>query len=240
RTSWRPGRCAASCSAARASSRSSSTIRGSCTGCCRPRPVGCAVRTSALPPRSDRGLIVADERPYPPGEYPIVIVGSGPGALQTSYFLRRLGIEHAVISGDAGPGGMFRKWPFFQRLLSWTKPYAPADRASRDFERWDWNSLLALEPELRGIATEFMDGTSDFPSRPDMQANLEAFAERTGVAVRYGCRWESTRHEETADGVRFVLVTSDGEYRCRYPIFAVGVAEPYAPATPGIELAVHY
>ena len=33
---------------------------------------------------------------------------------------------------------------------------------------------------------------------------------------------------------------SHGEYRCRFPIFAVGVAEPYAPATPGIELAVHY
>jgi thioredoxin reductase len=178
--------------------------------------------------------------PYPPGEYPIVIVGSGPGALQASYFLSRLGIEHAVISGDAGAGGMFRKWPFFQRLLSWTKPYAPPERDSREFERWDWNSLLALEPELRGIATEFMDGTSDFPSRPLMQANLEAFAERTGVAVRYGCRWESTRHEDTPDGERFVLVTSDGEYRCRFPIFAVGVAEPYSPATPGIELAVHY
>ena len=34
--------------------------------------------------------------------------------------------------------------------------------------------------------------------------------------------------------------TTDGEYRCRYAIFAVGVAEPYSPATPGIELAVHY
>src|SRR4029078_5514027 len=36
------------------------------------------------------------------------------------------------------------------------------------------------------------------------------------------------------------LVTRDGDHRSRYPIFAVGVAEPYAPATPGIELAVHY
>jgi thioredoxin reductase len=179
-------------------------------------------------------------RPYPPGDYPIVVVGSGPGALQTSYYLGRLGIDHAVISGDPGAGGMFRKWPFFQRLLSWTKPYALEDHASRDFERWDWNSLLAREPELRGISAEFMDGVSDFPSRPEMQANLEAFADRAGVAVRYGCTWESTRHEETADGDRFVLVTSDGEYRCRYPIFAVGVSEPYSPRTPGIELALHY
>ncbi len=182
----------------------------------------------------------AGDRPFPPGEYPIVIVGSGPGALQTSYFLGRFGIEHAVISGDPGPGGMFRKWPFFQRLLSWTKPYALADHSSREFERWDWNSLLAVEPELRGIAAEFMDGSSDFPSRPEMEANLTAFAERAGVAVRYDCRWESTLREETPDGDRFVLTTSDGEYRCRFPIFAVGVADPYSPSTPGIELAVHY
>ena len=189
---------------------------------------------------ADARQSAADPRPFPPGEYPIVIVGSGPGALQTSYFLGRLGIEHAVISSDPGPGGMFRKWPFFQRLLSWTKPYAPPDHATREFERWDWNSLLATEPELRGISAEFMDGSSDFPSRPEMEANLSAFADRAGIEVRYGCEWQSTRREETADGERFVLVTSDGEYRCRFPIFAVGVAEPYAPNTPGIDLAVHY
>jgi thioredoxin reductase len=189
----------------------------------------------------DRPLPSDDSRPFPPGEYPIVVVGSGPGALQTSYFLSRFGIDHAVISADPGPGGMFRKWPFFQRLLSWTKPYgAGVERRSRAFQRWDWNSLLAVEPELRGIAPEFMDGTSDFPSRPEMEANLTAFAERAGLQVRYGCRWESTRREETADGDQFTLVTSDGEYRCRQAIFAVGVAEPYSPATPGIELAVHY
>jgi thioredoxin reductase len=179
-------------------------------------------------------------QPYPPGEYPIVVVGSGPGALQTSYFLGRLGIEHAVISADVGPGGMFRKWPFFQRLLSWTKPYAPAEKTSRAFERWDWNSLVAREPELRSLAAEFMDGSSDFPSRPEMEAQLTAFADRAGVRVRYGCRWQSTRREETADGDRFILTTTDGEYRCRYAIFAVGVAEPWNPPTPGIELAVHY
>jgi thioredoxin reductase len=184
--------------------------------------------------------MAAEPRPFPPGEYPIVIIGSGPGALQVSYFLGRLGIEHAVLSRDPGPGGMFRKWPFFQRLLSWTKPYAPAERTSREFERWDWNSLLAREPELRGIAAEFLDGSSDFPSRPEMEANLTAFADRAGVAIRYGCSWESTRREETPDGDRFVLTTTDGEYRCRFPIFAVGVAEPYSPNTPGIDLAVHY
>jgi thioredoxin reductase len=182
----------------------------------------------------------AADRPFPPGDYDVVVVGSGPGGLQASYFLTRLGIRHAVISADPGPGGMFRRWPFFQRLLSWTKPYAPADRRSREFERWDWNSLIAVEPELRGLQAEFMDGSSDFPSRPEMEANLAAFAERAGIAVRYDCTWEATRREDGPDGARFVVVTSDGEFRCRHLILAVGVAEPFSPATPGIELAVHY
>ena len=180
------------------------------------------------------------ERPFPPGDYPVVVVGSGPGGIQLSYFLDRLGIPRATISADASPGGMFLRWPFFQRLLSWTKPYAPAERRSRAFERWDWNSMLALEPELRGLQAEFMDGSSDFPSRPEMEASLAAFTERAGVAIRYGCRWESTRREDGPDGERFVLTTTDGEYRARIVVFAVGVAEPYNPPTPGIELAVHY
>jgi thioredoxin reductase len=180
------------------------------------------------------------ERPFPPGHYPVVVVGSGPGGLQVSYELSRYGIQHAVLSADAGPGGMFRRWPFFQRLLSWTKPYAPADRQSREFERWDWNSLLSREPALRGIQTEFMDGSSDFPSRPEMEANLTAFADRAGIAVRYGCRWESTRRDVGPAGERFTLVTTDGDYTCDHLILAVGVAEPYTPPSPGIELAVHY
>lgn len=180
------------------------------------------------------------ERPFPPGDYPVVVVGSGPGALQVAYDLTRYGIGHAVISADPSPGGMFRRWPFFQRLLSWTKPYGDRDRHSREFERWDWNSLIADEPELRGLQTEFMDGSSDFPSRPEMEANLTAFVERSGIQVRYGCTWQATRRAPGPDGEQFILETTDGEYRCRHLILAVGVASPYNPPTPGIELAVHY
>jgi thioredoxin reductase len=181
-----------------------------------------------------------DERPFPPGTYPVVVVGSGPGAIQMSYSLRRLGVDHAVVSGDPAPGGMFRRWPFFQRLLSWTKPYAPVDRASRAYERYDWNSLLADDPDHQAIMPGLMDGTSYFPSRPEMERNLLTFVERTGTAIRYDCRWTATRREDGEDGPTFVLETVDGEYRARAMVFAVGVAEPYAPPTPGIELAAHY
>ena len=121
------------------------------------------------------------DRPFPPGSYPVVVVGSGPGGLQVSYCLSRFGIDHAVLSADDAPGGMFRRWPFFQRLLSWTKPFAPVARRDPAYQCYDWNSLLADEPENQAIMPGLMDGTSYFPSRPEMQQNLETFAARTGI-----------------------------------------------------------
>ncbi|HEX2506039.1 MAG TPA: NAD(P)-binding domain-containing protein [Gaiellaceae bacterium] len=177
-----------------------------------------------------------DERPYPPGDYPVVVVGSGPGGIQTSYALSRLGIAHAVVSQDDAPGGMFRKWPIFHRLLSWTKPDAPYPRTAREYEWFDHNSLIADEPEHRGLAAEYLDRSWMVPSVAEMTAQLEAFAERTGVEVRTGCRWESTRREEGG----YVLTTSDGEYRCRVAVFAVGVTEPLKSDISGIEHVPHY
>src|SRR5207253_8376973 len=78
------------------------------------------------------------------------------------------------------------------------------------------------------------------PSRPEMERNIATFAERTGTRIRYDCRWTATRIEDGPAGRRFVLETTDGEYRCRIAVFAVGVAQPYSPATPGIELTAHY
>ena len=141
------------------------------------------------------------ERPFPPGDYPLVVVGSGPGALQVSYSLRRLGVEHAVLTADDRPGGMFLRFPFFQRLLSWTKPYAPVPRGTRAYERYDWNSLIGEEPTHRAIQVELMDGSSEFPSRPEMESSLAEFVRRAALPIRYGCSWQATR----AEGEGFVL-----------------------------------
>ena len=40
--------------------------------------------------------------------------------------------------------------------------------------------------------------------------------------------------------MRYVLETTDGEYRCQALVLAVGVAEPWTPSAPGIEHARHY
>ena len=48
------------------------------------------------------------DAPFPPGDYPVVVVGSGPGALQVAYSLGRLGIGPStpVVVYDA-QGGMY-------------------------------------------------------------------------------------------------------------------------------------
>jgi thioredoxin reductase len=177
------------------------------------------------------------EKPFPPGDYPVVVVGSGPGAIQFSHELDRLGIGHATLSADPSPGGMFRRLPLYQRLLSWTKPYALGDPEGRVGEWYDWNSIVSDDQALRSIMPGLMDGSSSFPSRAEMEENLATFVARAKLRIRYNCPWESTAH---ADDGRFVLSTPDGDYTCEIAVFAVGMAEPWKPQTPGLELVPHY
>lgn len=175
-------------------------------------------------------------RPFPPDTYPVVIVGSGPGGLQLSYCLRSLGVHHAVISADEAPGGMFHRYPLFQRLITWSKRHTPVPVDSRPYDWYDWNSLLVDDPTHRIRVPDFMDGTSIFPSRQEMESAVVAYAEQNRLAVRYRCRWTATRREEQG----FVLDTSDGAYRCRVAVFCVGMAEPWKPEVPGIDHVPHY
>src|SRR2546428_6228742 len=127
---------------------------------------------------------------------------------------------------------MFRRFPLFQRLITWSKQYAPVPRGSREYEWYDWDSLLGDEPSHRALVPEFMDGTSYFPSRPEMEQGLVAFVDRSGLRVRYDCRWESTAQSTDAG---FILGTSDGEYRAQALVIAVGTTQPWKPTNiPGI------
>src|SRR5262249_41069269 len=123
-----------------------------------------------------------------------------------------------------------------ERLISWSKPDAPASRESVEYERYDHNSLVADEPEHRALVPAHMGRESVFPARSEMEAGLRAFLESTGIRVRYGCRWESTSVREEG----FALARTDGEYRGRFVVFAVGMTEPWTPELSGIEHVPHY
>lgn len=131
---------------------------------------------------------------------------------------------------------MFRQFPLYERLNTWSKPYAPVTPESRHYAWYDWNSLLADHPSHRAIVPEFMKGDSYFPTRGEMEKSLTAFVRRSRLSVRYECRWETT----TRDGSGFVLGTSDGTYRCRIAVLAIGMAEPWKPQIPGIDHVPHY
>ena len=82
----------------------------------------------------------ADRRPFPPGDYPVVVVGSGPGAIQVSYSLRRHGRRPRGRLGRpgarAGCSGAGRSSSGCCRGPSRTRRSSTTRRA---YERYDWN-----------------------------------------------------------------------------------------------------
>ena len=108
-----------------------------------------------------------DERPFPPGEYDVVVVEAGPADCRPRTASPARGSRAArCISRDPAPGGMFRRFPVYQRLISWTKPDAPFERGTREYEWYDHNSLVGDEPEHQALVPEFMDRAFDVPARP--------------------------------------------------------------------------
>ena len=107
---------------------------------------------------------------------------------------------------------MFRRFPVFQRLISWTKPQAPVEPGSREYEWYDHNSLLADEPGHRALIREFMDRSFDVPAREEMEMTLREFVARAGIEARFGCAVERVRREGEE---QLALETTHGDYRCR-------------------------
>ena len=53
---------------------------------------------------------------------------------------------------------------------------------------------------LKGDSEILMDGTSEFPSRPEMERGLTTFAQRAGVRVRVTCgEWTAKSRERRAE-----------------------------------------
>ena len=183
-------------------------------------------------------------RPFPPGTIRSSSSAADPAASRSRTRCARQGVRHAVLSADPSPGGMFRRWPFFQRLLSWTKPHAPVARGTRAYERYDWNSLLGEEAgDPRRSQPTLMDGTLVLPVAPGdggeprrvRGAGRARGPLRLRAGPRRGC--STARTARTGSSVE----TTDGDVHAAATlVMAVGVAEPYTPPGLGMEHAYHY
>ena len=119
-----------------------------------------------------------------------------------------------MLSADPAPGGMFRRWPFFQRLLSWTKPYAPVERRPRPTSATTGTACSATSRTTGRSCRTLMDGTSYFPSRPEMEATSRRSrsAHRPERPLRLPLdRRRGARNQLAGDAS--CSRRSDGEYR---------------------------
>ena len=171
--------------------------------------------------------------PFPPGDYPVVVVGSGPGgapglvlaaaARASTTRSSRPTRRPAACSGAGRSSSGCCRGPSRTR---------PSPRGTRAYERYDWNSLLADEPEPRGDPARAHGRHVVLPVAPrdggEPRGVRRAGRRRASATAAAG---RATRREETADG--------DALRRSRRPtastaagslVLAVGVAEPYTPA----------
>ena len=101
----------------------------------------------------------------------------------------------AVISRDEAPGGMFRRFPVFQRLISWTKPTRRSSAARASTSATTTTACSATSRVHRALAPRFMDRAFDLPARtrwrPRWSSSPSAAASASATSAN-GCRRAAT------------------------------------------------
>jgi isopentenyl diphosphate isomerase/L-lactate dehydrogenase-like FMN-dependent dehydrogenase/thioredoxin reductase len=166
-----------------------------------------------------------------------LVIGGGPAGLQLGYFLHRAGRHYLILEAGPGPGTFFRTFPRHRQMISINKPHT--GRLDPELTlRWDWNSLLSDDPELR-----FTKYTGRyFPQADDYVRYLSDFAMRHRLRIRCGSRVVEVAREPDPAGRGMFVVTDDAgrHYRARRVVVATGFTRPYVPEVPGIETAERY
>ncbi|WP_019499189.1 NAD(P)-binding domain-containing protein [Pseudanabaena sp. PCC 6802] len=164
-------------------------------------------------------------------ELDYLIIGAGPAGIQLGYFLEQAKRNYLILEAGASPATSFKQFPRHRQLISINKRYTGYDDPEIKL-RWDWNSLLSNDNELL-----FTDYSKDyFPDADALVQYLGDFVNRFKLNIEYDRRVTSV----TKDGT-FKVTDSQGKvYACKRLIIATGLAKPYLPPIPGIELAENY
>ncbi len=167
-----------------------------------------------------------------------LVIGAGPAGLQLGYFLDRACRDYVILEAGSAPGRFFETFPRHRRMISINKPHTGHDDPELTL-RWDWNSLLSDDPDLR-----FTRYTGRyFPDADDYLRYLNDFATTHALRIRCDTRVvEVARPPVDGDGRGdFVVIDASGRRYCaKRVIAATGFSEPYIPAIPGIETAERY
>lgn len=160
-----------------------------------------------------------------------LILGAGPAGLQLGYFMEKAGRDYLILEAGDGPGTFFKKYPRHRTLISNNKVHTGYTDPEVNL-RFDWNSLLCDNPELRlkNYTKKY------FPPADEFVRYLGDFARHYNLKISFGTRVVKVTK---TDG--FKVTDQNGNvYSCKRFIVASGFVKPYVPEIPGIELAENY
>ncbi|GAB3434645.1 alpha-hydroxy-acid oxidizing protein [Flindersiella endophytica] len=164
-----------------------------------------------------------------------LVVGAGPAGLQLGYFLDRAGRDYLVLEAGSDAGTFFRMYPRHRQMISINKPNTGFDDPELNL-RWDWNSLLSDDPELRFTRYTGLY----FPQADDYIQYLNDFAAAHTLRIRYDSKVVDVDRPANAGG-DFVVTDHTGRtYQAKRVIVATGFTDLYVPAIPGIESCERY
>ena len=164
-----------------------------------------------------------------------LIVGAGPAGLQLAYFLEMAQRDYLVLEADGSPASFFSKFPRHKKLISINKVHTGYEDPEINL-RWDWNSLISHDPELR--LSKFTE--EYFPDTADLTAYCKEYAEHFALNIRYNSK--ITHVKKVSPESEKFLVTDQHQnvFEAEHLVIATGVSRPYVPNIPGIELAENY
>ena len=155
-----------------------------------------------------------------------LILGAGPAGLQLGYYLHRKNRDYLILEAGKSPGTFFKHYPRHRSLLSINKRYTGFDDPEVNL-RWDWNSLLTDDHELR--FTEYSD--KYFPNADDYVRYLCDFNNQFCLNTKFSCQVVHIAR----DGEFRVACEDGAQFHARRLIVATGRAKPYVPPIHGIE-----
>ena len=136
----------------------------------------------------------------------VIVIGGGQAGLATAYYLRRAGLNYAVLDAGETPGGAWRHGWDSLRLFS------PSS----------WSSLPGWPmPARPGV---------DYPTRDDVIEYLAAYEQRYQFTIERPVRVLAVKGVE--EGLE--VVTDRGVHRARMVVSATGTwSHPFIPDYPG-------